>query len=240
MQMLLVTWLLVGVLNTPPEQVGIAQAIIGIPGFFLMLWGGVSADRLDPKKLMTWVYGSGVLPPLALTAAVLSGYLNFWTVTLWAIAMSVVVSYAGPAHTAALNRVSGDQVQEGVSASMAFGFIVQICGFALAGQLDRIGTQAVLIVQSLSMLVGCLMISRLKGLSLTRQSKTTISTWVGLKDGLVMIARDRLILWVMILNLISAIYFIPTVLCPHFAPVDRYRAKTHQRHPMAHSQKLLE
>ena len=30
MQMLLVTWLLIGVLNTPPERVGFAQAIIAL------------------------------------------------------------------------------------------------------------------------------------------------------------------------------------------------------------------
>ncbi len=92
MQMLLVTWLLIGVLNTPPERVGLAQAIIGIPGFFLMLWGGVSADRVDPRKLMTRVYGFGILPPLVLAAGVLGGYLSFWSFTAWAVAISAVLS----------------------------------------------------------------------------------------------------------------------------------------------------
>jgi predicted MFS family arabinose efflux permease len=206
MQMLLVTWLLIGVLNTPPEWVGFAQALIGVPGFFLMLWGGVSADRVDPRRLMTQMYGFAVLPPLALAVAVFGGYLSFWAVTIWAFAMSAVISYAMPAHTAALNRVSGSQIQEGVSASMAFGFIVQICGFSLAGQLDLIGTETVLVIQSLSLLVGCLMIRRLKGLTPTHRSVTTTSAWTELIDGLTIIIRDRLILWVMLLNLISMIF----------------------------------
>ncbi|MBW1644031.1 MAG: MFS transporter [Deltaproteobacteria bacterium] len=206
MQMLLVTWLLIGVLNTPPERVGFAQAMIGVPGFFLMLWGGVSADRIDPRRLMTRMYGFAMLPPLALAVAVLGGYLSFWAVTIWALAMSVVISYAMPAHTAALNRVAGNQVQEGVSASMAFGFIVQICGFSLAGQLDLIGTETVLAIQSLSLLVGCLMIRRLKDLTPAHRSVTTTSSWAGLKEGLTIIIRDRLILWIMLLNLISMIF----------------------------------
>ncbi|MCP4753571.1 MAG: MFS transporter [Proteobacteria bacterium] len=206
MQMLLVTWLLIGVLDTSPERVGLAQAIIGVPGFLLMLWGGVSADRVDPQRLMTRTYGFGVLPPLLLAAVVLGGHLSFWTVTLWAVAMSVVVSYAGPAHTAALNRVSGSQVQEGVGAATAFGFVVQIFGFALAGQLDAVGVETVLATQSLSMLVGCLMIRRLTGLSPARRGETMASAWVGLKDGLAIIVGDRLILWVMMLNLISMIF----------------------------------
>jgi MFS family permease len=206
MQMLLVTWLLIGVLNTPPERVGLAQAIIGIPGFFLMLWGGVSADRVDPRKLMTRVYGFGILPPLALAAVVLGGYLSFWTVTAWAVAISAVISYGGPALTAALNRVSGDKIQEGVTTATAFGFIVQLCGLAIAGQLDVIGTETVLIIQSLSLLIGCLMIRRLTGLNPTPQGKTMSSTWSGLKEGLLFMARDKLILWVMLLNLISSIF----------------------------------
>lgn len=206
MQMLLVTWLLIGVLNTPPERVGFAQAMIGVPGFFLMLWGGVNADRVDPRRLMTRMYGFAVLPPLALAVTVLGGYLSFWAVTIWALAMSVVISYAMPAHTAALNRVAGNQVQEGVSASMAFGFIVQICGFSLAGQLDLIGTETVLAIQSLSLLVGCLMIRRLKDLTPAHRSVTTTSSWAGLKEGLTIIIRDRLILWIMLLNLISMIF----------------------------------
>jgi len=206
MQMLLVSWLLIGVLNTPPERVGFAQALIGIPGFFLILWGGVSGDRVDPRRLMTRMYGFGVLPPLALTAVVFSGYLSFWAVTMWAVAMSVVTSYAGPAHTAALNRVSGNQIQEGVTAATAFGFIVQLCGLALAGQLDFIGTETVLITQSLSLLVGCLMIRRLTGLTPDRSDTTQTSAWTGLKDGLTIVVKDPLILWVMILNLISSIF----------------------------------
>ncbi|HKI73446.1 MAG TPA: hypothetical protein VJ998_02320, partial [Pseudomonadales bacterium] len=56
MQQLLISWLLVGILLLPAGRVGTTQAIIGIPGIFLMLWGGASADRSDPRGLLVTVY----------------------------------------------------------------------------------------------------------------------------------------------------------------------------------------
>lgn len=206
MQMLLVTWLLIGVLHTPPERVGIAQWIIGFPGFFLILLGGVSADRVDLRTLMARMYGLAVVPPLALAAAVAAGSLSFPAVIIWALAINAVTSYAGPAHAAALNRVSGNQIQEGVSASMAFGFVVQLCGLALAGQMEAIGTETVLLAQSLFLLIGCLMILRLSGLGPSAQAGLDVSAWIRLKDGLGIVMKDRLILWIMLLNLVSMIF----------------------------------
>ncbi|MBT4493886.1 MAG: hypothetical protein HOC70_11635, partial [Gammaproteobacteria bacterium] len=39
MQQLLISWLLVGILVLPATQVGMIQALIGLPGIVLMLWG---------------------------------------------------------------------------------------------------------------------------------------------------------------------------------------------------------
>ncbi len=52
MQQLLITWLLVGILVLPAAQVGVIQALIGLPGLILMLFGGASADRADPRTLL--------------------------------------------------------------------------------------------------------------------------------------------------------------------------------------------
>ena len=51
MQHLLLSWILVGVLLLPADRVGVLQAIMGLPGVLLMLWGGASADRRDPRHL---------------------------------------------------------------------------------------------------------------------------------------------------------------------------------------------
>ena len=50
------------------------------------------------------------------------------------------------------------------------------------------------------------MIWRLTGLGPSQRRAATTSTWVGLKDGLTIIIKDPLILWIMVLNLISSIF----------------------------------
>jgi hypothetical protein len=75
--------------------------------------------------------------------------------------MSVVTSFSMPAQQAILNRVSGAALQQGVSASTAVGFLVQMGGLMLAGQMDRIGLSAVLVVQAVCLAVGALAIRRI-------------------------------------------------------------------------------
>ena len=41
-QQLLVSWILIGILSLPADQVGFIQALVGIPGILLMLLGGES------------------------------------------------------------------------------------------------------------------------------------------------------------------------------------------------------
>ncbi len=161
MQQLLVSWLLIGVLLLPADQVGPLQALIGVPGIFLMLWGGASADRADPRSLLIKVYALSPLLPLFLIAVDQVNALSVVAVALWGLGMSVVMSFSMPAQQAILNRVSGAALQQGVSASTAVGFLVQMGGLMLAGQMDRIGLSSVLLVQAICLAVGALAIRRI-------------------------------------------------------------------------------
>lgn len=205
MQMLLINWLLIGVLHTSADQVGIAHAIIGVPGFFIMLWGGARADRVDARALMIRTYALAALPPLVLAAIHAGGALSYWAVTLTALALSTAIAYAGPAHAAILNRVSGSRVQEGVTATTALGFLVQLLGLGLAGQLDRIGIETVLFAQCLALLVGCLMIRRLQSFA-PRPSDVHDSVLTSLLEGFQVVMRDRLLVSLMSLNLASMLF----------------------------------
>ena len=50
MQQLLLSWILIGILDLPADQVGVIQALIGLPGIVLMLMGGASADQQTPAN----------------------------------------------------------------------------------------------------------------------------------------------------------------------------------------------
>ena len=81
MQQLLVSWLLVGVLLLPADQVGLLQAVIGVPGVLLMLLGGANADSADPRSLLVRIYLIAPIFPALLhtpTADPIQGCLLGW------------------------------------------------------------------------------------------------------------------------------------------------------------------
>ena len=119
MQQLLVSWLLVGILLLPGDAVGLVQGAIGIPGIALMLWGGASADRTDPRRLLIRVYALAPLVPLALWSATRLRGLDLPTVVAWGLAMAVVMAFSSPGQAALLSRVSASSIQRGVTAATA-------------------------------------------------------------------------------------------------------------------------
>ena len=134
MQQLLLSWTLIGILEIPATQVGMIQAAAGIPGIFVMLLGGVRADERDPRALLIRVYIFAPLLPVFLIILINLQLLNIFSVLIWALGMSLCVSYSSPAQQAILNKIASSSVQKAVSAATAIGFIVQIFGLALAGK----------------------------------------------------------------------------------------------------------
>ncbi len=177
-QQLLLSWLLVGILLLPADQVGIIQAFIGLPGIFLMLWGGASADKRDPRSLLIRVYAISWLFPLLLFIADKIDLLNIWTVAMFGVAMSTALFFSNPAQQAILNRVAGSQVQRGVTAATAMQFLVQMVGLVIAGQMETVGVGFVLLVQSTSLVLGAIAVTRIKPLPINpnpeRRSTMTV------------------------------------------------------------------
>ena len=68
MQQLLLAWILIGVLELPASEVGLVQAIVGIPGIILILLGGAKADGMDPRSMLIKVYACAPVLPLFLVA----------------------------------------------------------------------------------------------------------------------------------------------------------------------------
>ncbi len=155
-QQLLISWLLVGILLLPGGQVGLAQALIGLPGILLMLLGGATADRIDPRTLLIRVYGVAWVFPFFLLTMVYLGLLNIWTVSLFGVAMSTAIAYASPAQQAILNRTAGHDVQRGVTVATAITFVVQIFGLMISGQMEIVGIEIVLVIQAISLVLGAL------------------------------------------------------------------------------------
>ena len=205
MQQLLISWMLVGILLLPADQVGITQAIIGIPGIFLMLLGGATADRTDPRTLLIRVYAISWLFPLALGAVVWVGTLNTWAVLLFGLAMSTAGSYSSPAAQSILNRVAGSDVQRAVTASTAIAFLMQIIGLSMAGQMDRFGLDLILLVQGVCMLLGALMVRRITPMA-SAFSNPGEPAWRAIARGLKATYDHPTIFHTLVINFVSSIF----------------------------------
>ena len=69
LQGFLFTWLLVGTLEAPADQVGIARSLAEFPPLLILLLGGVLGDRLNGRHFLTLMHLLMALPPLLILSA---------------------------------------------------------------------------------------------------------------------------------------------------------------------------
>jgi predicted MFS family arabinose efflux permease len=205
MQQLLVAWLLVGVLALPADQVGVSQALIGAPGIFLILWGGAAADRMDMRQVLVVAFAIAPVFPIALLLFNQADLLNVYTVTLWGIGMGVVTSYANPAQQAILNRVTGHDLQKGVTASTAIGFLVQMAGLMVAGQMERFGLPFVLVVQAICLAISAVLIRSIAAQAPNPNAAQT-SALRNIADGFRATFQHRVVFDVLAITFVSSIF----------------------------------
>ncbi len=205
MQQLLLNWVLIGILLLPADQVGLIQALIGIPGVFLMLMGGAIADRADPRNFLIGIYIVAPVFPLFLAAMDYTGWFAVWSVVVWGLGIGLVQSYSMPAQQAILNRVSGPQVQKGVTAATAAGFIVQVVGLGLAGQIDRLGLSPVLYAQGVAFALAAWTMTRVNKAS-HQAARARESALKGIAEGLKATYRSKVIFNVLVINFVSSIF----------------------------------
>ena len=204
-QQLLISWLLVGILLLPGGQVGLAQALIGLPGILLMLLGGANADQIDPRTLLIRVYGAAWIFPVFLFTMVHLDLLNIWTVSLFGVAMSTAIAYASPAQQAILNRTAGHDVQRGVTAATAITFVVQIFGLMISGQMEIIGIEIVLVIQAASLILGALAVRGIAAVAVKPVSSRKPTTQVIL-EGFQVAYDNRPVLHTLVITFLSGVF----------------------------------
>jgi len=204
MQQLLLSWTLIGILEVPAVQVGIIQAMAGIPGIFVMLLGGVRADDTDPRSLLIRVYLFAPVLPLFLITVVQLQQLSILSVLIWALGMSVCVSYSSPAQQTILNRIASSSVQKAVSATTGVGFLVQILGLGIAGTIDEFGLSPALAFQAICIGLGVFAIRRLK--PQPPVAKKTESPFKNIADGFKAIHKQPDIMQTLIINFTSSVF----------------------------------
>jgi len=147
LQGFLFTWLLIGELDTPPEQVGYARSIAEFFALIPLLLGGFIADRSESRSYILRVQFFMLLPPLCLAWVVSDGALSYWWVVGFATVMASLNSLVDPARQAIINRVTRFDIQRTVTLITVVSSIVGMGGFYLGGNLETIGLFWLFVIQ---------------------------------------------------------------------------------------------
>jgi MFS family permease len=199
MQGVLFAWILVSELDADSKWVGIAQTTSMLPSLFLLLIGGATADRFDPRRMLIIVHLLAPLPVLGLAFAAATNTLSIPLVLSFAVCMGTLTAFGNPARDALLSRVAGPDLMTAVSGMTAVQFGAQAAGALLAGTARLFGTATTLILHALVLASGAFFSSKVpkqappsidKNGGPPASEESFMQALAGLREGLSIIARS--------------------------------------------------
>lgn len=201
LQGFLFTWLLVGVLEVPPDQTGVARSLAEFPPLAILLIGGVLGDRFNGRSYLAVMHLLMCLPPLAIAMVFELGLLSYWWVVTFGVLMAGIQSLSDPVRQSTLARVARFDIQRAVTIMTIATSLVGIGGMYVGGQLERLGLASVLIIQSLTFLAGLVAVWRLPSLPGARSAQR-----LNIGAGLKAVMQMPLVRNVIGLNFLSSLF----------------------------------
>ncbi|MCS5575331.1 MAG: MFS transporter, partial [Pseudomonadales bacterium] len=92
-QTILMPWLVAVELQESADRLGIAQMMTQLPGLFLILAGGLVADRLDARKILTSLHAVAAIPAAVVALFLYLGELSYSLLIVYALAMGVINAF---------------------------------------------------------------------------------------------------------------------------------------------------
>ncbi len=192
LQVTLFPWLIVGVLHESPDRIGVAQMAVLLPNLFFILWGGVLSDARHLGSHLFRLYSLYTLPLLVLLVAILSHQLSYWIVLIFGTTYGVITAFVQPARESLLAQAATQSLQGAVSRATFVQFVASSVGILLAGSMDHIAVEILLIVQVLLFLTAGYFFRRSN--NGPRQVVASGTPWRNVASGLQLVwARKRLL-----------------------------------------------
>jgi MFS family permease len=154
-------WLVTMVLRESPENVGLAQMALLLPGTLLILIGGSYADRFGGRRIAMLAQLLAAVAPLLLVVALLLDRLSFSTMIGYALLMGLAQAFVTPARDGLLSQVAEGRVQRTVMLTSIIQFGLQIVGFGVASLADIGGPIPILLIQAFVLSAGVIAFSRI-------------------------------------------------------------------------------
>ncbi|KDN23591.1 MFS transporter [Amycolatopsis rifamycinica] len=152
MQRIAQDWLVFTLSGNNPIALGIAVALQFTPTLFLSLWAGVLADRVDKRRLLTWIQVAACSQAVILGVLDLSGIAALWHVYVLCFTLGVTAALEVPTRQSFVAEMVGrDQVANAVALNSSIFNMARIVGPAIAGfAITWIGTGWLFIANALS------------------------------------------------------------------------------------------
>ena len=166
LQLVLFPYLVRIILVGTAAQLGIAQMCLNLPATFLVLLGGIVADRVDVKRQITRLYSLAMLPYLMLGILLITHTFSYPMMIVYALGVGAIGAFTLPTRDALLARVApnaeGGGIQRAVSLASLAQFSGQIVGMTLASSAQLLGVTPLFFVQAAVMGGGAMLAQRLK------------------------------------------------------------------------------
>lgn len=201
LQGLLISWLIVGELETPADTAGFARMLIDLPPLLILLVGGLLADRNNGRTFLTWMHVLMALPPLLLAWVAFSGELSLTAVVCFGLAISAIQATSDPARQSVLSRVTRIDIQRTITLTTIVTSMVGIGGFYVGGELEAIGLTNVLLLQAGLFLAGIVAVRALPSMPIA-----TIGVRPNFADGWKALKRAPLVRQIVGLNFLSSLF----------------------------------
>jgi MFS family permease len=153
MQKVLYPWLVVGVLEQSPSNLGLAQLAVLLPSLLFVLPGGVVSDRRHRGSWLSFLYLLYLIPIGSLTLLFWSGDASFIQLIIFGILFGTITAFVQPARESLLGYAAPELMHQAVAKVMAVQFVAQGIGFLLAGQLGIVSPMQLLCFQLLVFLL---------------------------------------------------------------------------------------
>lgn len=206
-QTVLFPWLVAVQLQESASRLGIAQMSTQLPGLFLILFGGLLADRVDQRKILISFHLVAAIPAAGLALVLYFDQLTYWALIVYALMMGTVMAFIQPARDGMLNRIAGDQLQKTVTITMGLTFGAQIFGFFAASFADSVGAGILLMLQSTILLSGAIISLKLTPFPPPVREMSGTSRFEQIKGGLKIVASSSRMAPTLILMMAMSFFY---------------------------------
>ena len=184
-QTVLFPWLVMVLLQETPERLGLAQMSLQAPIMFLIIAGGIFADRFNRAHILSICHLLAALPPLMLSVVIAGDGLSYGHLIAYGLAIGLLTAFVQPARDGMLSELAGTGLQRAVTLVMGLSFGGQLIGFIAGGMADSVGPVSLLQLQAVIIASGAFVLYPLSRVSAREepvpQTAHDAGFWVGFR-----------------------------------------------------------